>query len=97
MHIAFQKLPEIYAAVYHAVDEAIASHSCPPRSEALVQRALAQLRFEDPQARQELASISVGLHRMRVAALTGDAADCTKAGEDLGALAQQWMRRLPIH
>jgi hypothetical protein len=99
MHDKFQKLPETYSRVYAALDATVASQTCLASSEALIQRALSEFRAQrsDPEAVQQLTDISVELQTLRAAAMRGDSRSRVLAREQLSALAERWIARLPIH
>jgi hypothetical protein len=99
MHDKFQKLPETYSRVYAALDGAVASQTCLPSSEAMIQRALAEFRARptDPEALEQLGDISVELQALRVAAMKSDSSRRVLAREQLSAMAGRWIERLPIH
>jgi hypothetical protein len=99
MHDKFQKLPETYSRVYAALDATVASQTCLASSEAMIQRALTEFRtrVEDPEALQQLTDMSVELQALRVAAMRGDMSNRVLAREQLSAMAQRWIGRLPIH
>jgi hypothetical protein len=99
MQDEFQKLPETYSRVYAALDATVASQTCLPSSEAMIQRALAEFRtrMDDPEAVRQLSDISIELQALRVAAMKGDTCNRVIAREQLSALAERWIGRLPIH
>jgi hypothetical protein len=99
MHDKFQKLPETYSRVYAALDATVATQTCLPSSEAMIQRALSEFRGHrsDPEAVQQLADISVELQTLRAAAMRGDVPRRVLAREQLSAMADRWIARLPIH
>lgn len=95
----FQAVPEIYARVYQAIDATLAMGTGLPSTDATVQRALTQFRngHEDPEALGHLEAMSTILHSMLVASLKGSSAERAACRQQLAALANQWIGRLPIH
>jgi hypothetical protein len=91
-------LPTLYAQVYQALDESIATNSCLARSEAQVQRALWSLRDSgDRETLAELELMSVNLSRLSIATRGSDQREREAVLERLRAAARSWMERLPIH
>jgi hypothetical protein len=99
MQDKFQKLPETYSRVYAVLDATVASQTCLPSSEAMIQRALQEFRgrVEDPEALRQLADISVEMQALRLAAMKDDSASRVLARQQLSAMAERWIARLPIH
>jgi hypothetical protein len=99
MQDKFEKLPETYARVYAALDATVASQTSLASSEAMIQRALQEFREhrQDPEAVEQLRDISIQLQSLRVAALTGDTRNRVLARQQLTAMAERWIERLPIH
>ncbi len=94
-----RKVSEMYAKVYQALDASVASQSCLPSSEAIVQGALASFRSNkiDAEGRACLATMSHQLQALQIATLTGDASGRALARQQLSACADHWLQRLPIH
>ena len=99
MHDKFQELPETYSRVYAALDATVASQTCLPSSEAMIQRALIEFRARknDPEALRQLSDMSLELQSLRIAAMQGDSASRMLAREQLTGMAERWISRLPIH
>ena len=91
-------MTDIYSAVYQVLDVSVASNRCLASSDAQIQRALAQFRRSgtDRDATEQLEAISLQLHQLSIASLSGDSEQRSEAIERLRASAQVWMQRLPM-
>lgn len=90
--------PDVYSAVYEALDDAVAECTCLASSEARIQRALLHFRAEkaDQDITAELERISIAMQRLSLASRSSDDDARTTAVADLRESADRWMHRLPI-
>ncbi len=88
----------VYAAVYEAVDTAVALERCSPAADASVQRALVHFRNSkaDPDAIRQLEDISVHLHELAAADFRHRRGNRRETAEHLRRLGVEWMARLPM-
>ncbi len=94
-----RKLSGVYAEVYQALDASVASQTCLPRSEAVIQAALATFRSAkiDAEGRDCLITMSHQLQALQIATVAGDASGRASARQQLSACAERWLQRLPMH
>jgi hypothetical protein len=99
MHDKFQDLPEVYSQVYAALDATVASQTCLPSSEAMIQRALVEFRVQksDSDALQQLTGMFIEMQSLRLAGFMGESQSRIVAREQLSAMAERSIGRLPIH
>jgi hypothetical protein len=88
-----------YAAVFEALDAAVAGSASLASSEASIQRALVEFRKgrNDPAAIKQLEEVSLDLHRLSNASIGNQQAERAAALERLRQAADRWIERLPLH
>ncbi len=93
------RMSDHYAAVFEALDAAVAGCASLPSSEARIQRALVDFRSrrEDPAAIRQLEEVSLDLRRLSNASIGNREAERTAALERLREAAERWIERLPLH
>lgn len=93
------KMSDQYAAVFEALDAAVAGSTSLAVSDARIQRALSHFRTRrtDPAAVKQLEEASIDLHRLSIASIGNRRDERSAALERLREAAERWMERLPLH
>lgn len=93
------KMSNHYAAVFEALDAAVAGSASLASSEARIQRALVEFRNRrnDLAAIKQLEEVSLDLHRLSNASIGNRHAERAAALERLRQAADRWIERLPLH
>lgn len=93
------RMSDHYAAVFEALDAAVAGSASLASTEARIQRALVDFRERrnDPAAIEQLEAVSLDLHRLSNASIGNRHAERAVALERLRQAADRWIERLPLH